>query len=101
MLQQLIQFDPQWQYSNTKTILPSSDLMAKLASKQAVRYYFTAYHKTNDFNVRAKIVEQANKITTTIPPVQCNRLRLELEMSGGMSNDHRIFPFHIGSKHIP
>lgn len=41
------------------------------------------------------IVRDANRVTSTMPSPECNKLRLELEMSGGMSNDHRIFPFRI------
>jgi hypothetical protein len=48
------------------------------------------------------LVANANLITSTMNGVECNRLRMELELGGGMSNDHRLFPFHIpGQAPVP
>ncbi len=48
------------------------------------------------------LIANANLITSTLDGVECNKLRMELELSGGMSNDHRLFPFHIpGQAPVP
>ena len=49
-----------------------------------------------DHSDLSKIVEDGNLISATMRHAECNQLRLELEMAGGMSNDHRLFPFTVG-----
>eukprot|EP00750_Incisomonas_marina_P028559 INCI6764.2.p1 GENE.INCI6764.2~~INCI6764.2.p1 ORF type:complete len:587 (+),score=97.44 INCI6764.2:61-1761(+) len=93
----LVQFDPRWSYRTTKYLLPTADEMSTYAPKHAIRYYFHAYFKggEQDQIYGPAIVKDANLITKTMSSIECNKLRLELEMSGGMSNDHRLFPFRI------